>query len=71
VEFGIFFDELTENSEIAYVPQSAWILSGNIETNILFGSPMDCERYKSVLHACSLLKDVGIVFAWRSDRNRR
>ncbi|XP_078182457.1 multidrug resistance-associated protein 5 [Carex rostrata] len=46
------------SGSIAYVPQSAWILSGNIETNILFGSPMDREKYNSVLHACSLLKDL-------------
>lgn len=38
--------------------QSAWIQSGNIEENILFGSPMDKVKYKSVLHACSLKKDL-------------
>ncbi|KAJ7972577.1 ABC transporter C family member 5 [Quillaja saponaria] len=42
----------------AYVPQSAWIQSGNIEENILFGSPMDKPKYKNVLHACSLKKDL-------------
>ncbi|XP_043719689.1 ABC transporter C family member 5-like [Telopea speciosissima] len=42
----------------AYVSQSAWIQSGNIEENILFGSPMDKARYKNVLHACSLKKDL-------------
>ncbi|XP_072965266.1 ABC transporter C family member 5-like isoform X1 [Typha angustifolia] len=42
----------------AYVPQSAWIQSGNIEENILFGSSMEKQRYKSVLHACSLKKDL-------------
>uniref|UniRef100_A0A803PGG9 ABC-type xenobiotic transporter n=1 Tax=Cannabis sativa TaxID=3483 RepID=A0A803PGG9_CANSA len=42
----------------AYVPQSAWIQSGNIEENILFGSPMEKPRYKNVLHACSLKKDL-------------
>lgn len=42
----------------AYVPQSAWIQSGNIEENILFGSPMDKAKYKSVIHACSLKKDL-------------
>ncbi|EPS60495.1 hypothetical protein M569_14308, partial [Genlisea aurea] len=43
---------------VAYVPQSAWIQSGNIEENILFGSPMDKAKYKSVIHACSLKKDL-------------
>ncbi|XP_052186285.1 ABC transporter C family member 5-like [Diospyros lotus] len=42
----------------AYVPQSAWIQSGNIEENILFGSPMDKVKYKNVIHACSLKKDL-------------
>ncbi|KAA8550694.1 hypothetical protein F0562_002378 [Nyssa sinensis] len=42
----------------AYVSQSAWIQSGNIEENILFGSPMDMEKYKNVIHACSLKKDL-------------
>lgn len=41
----------------AYVPQSAWIQSGNIEENILFGSPMDKAKYKNVINACSLKKD--------------
>lgn len=41
----------------AYVSQSAWIQSGNIEENILFGSPMDKTKYKKVIHACSLKKD--------------
>ncbi|GAY40216.1 hypothetical protein CUMW_050300 [Citrus unshiu] len=42
----------------AYVSQSAWIQSGNIEENILFGSPMDKAKYKKVIHACSLKKDL-------------
>ncbi|XP_042003812.1 ABC transporter C family member 5-like [Salvia splendens] len=42
----------------AYVSQSAWIQSGNIEENILFGSPMDKAKYKSVIQACSLKKDL-------------
>nr|QVT92347.1 ABC transporter [Salvia miltiorrhiza] len=42
----------------AYVSQSAWIQSGNIEENILFGSPMDKAKYKTVIHACSLKRDL-------------
>ncbi|KAF7818479.1 ABC transporter C family member 5 [Senna tora] len=42
----------------AYVSQSAWIQSGNIEENILFGSLMDKAKYKRVLHACSLKRDL-------------
>ncbi|CAA0823920.1 ABC transporter C family member 5, partial [Striga hermonthica] len=42
----------------AYVSQSAWIQSGSIEENVLFGSPMDKAKYKAVIHACSLKKDL-------------
>lgn len=42
----------------AYVSQSAWIQTGNIEDNILFGSSMDKAKYKNVIHACSLKKDL-------------
>ncbi|KAH0641132.1 hypothetical protein KY285_037718 [Solanum tuberosum] len=42
----------------AYVSQSAWIQSGTIEDNVLFGSPMDKAKYKAVIHACSLKKDL-------------
>uniref|UniRef100_A0A0E0CV21 MRP-like ABC transporter n=1 Tax=Oryza meridionalis TaxID=40149 RepID=A0A0E0CV21_9ORYZ len=45
----------------AYVPQTAWIQSGNIEENILFGSPMDKQRYKRVIEACSLKKDLQLL----------
>ncbi|KAJ0801893.1 putative ABC-type xenobiotic transporter [Helianthus annuus] len=45
----------------AYVAQSAWIQSGKIEDNILFGREMDRERYEKVLEACSLKKDLEIL----------
>ncbi|KAM0845289.1 hypothetical protein ACQ4PT_056460 [Festuca glaucescens] len=45
----------------AYVPQTAWIQSGNIEENVLFGTPMDRPRYKRVLEACSLKKDLQLL----------
>eukprot|EP00250_Pteridium_aquilinum_P021742 c25207_g1_i1 orf=137-4615(-) len=42
----------------AYVSQSAWIETGNIEENILFGDPMDKNKYKNVLQVCALKKDL-------------
>ncbi|KAK9077005.1 hypothetical protein SSX86_005340 [Deinandra increscens subsp. villosa] len=41
----------------AYVPQSAWILTGNIRENILFGNPYDKKRYENTIKACALSKD--------------
>ncbi|KAI3985480.1 hypothetical protein MKX01_033794 [Papaver californicum] len=45
----------------AYVSQSPWIQSGNIEENILFGKEMDREKYGRVLEACSLEKDLDVL----------
>jgi ATP-binding cassette subfamily C (CFTR/MRP) protein 1 len=42
----------------AYVPQTAWILSGNIRDNILFGNPYDKEKYQKIIQACALSRDL-------------
>ena len=41
--------------------QSAWIETGTIEDNILFGSPMDSLKYKNVIQVCALKKDFGLL----------
>lgn len=46
------------NGTVAYVAQSAWIRSGTFRDNILFGKPMDKERYRKTLRACALDKDI-------------
>ncbi|RZC93069.1 hypothetical protein C5167_028427 [Papaver somniferum] len=47
--------------KIAYVSQSAWIQSGSIQDNILFGCSMDNKRYQETLQKCSLLQDLEIL----------
>ncbi|VAI82691.1 unnamed protein product [Triticum turgidum subsp. durum] len=44
--------------KIAYISQNAWIQTGTVQDNILFGSPMDVERYQNTLVRCSLVKDL-------------
>ncbi|KAM7467737.1 hypothetical protein LguiB_015299 [Lonicera macranthoides] len=47
---------------------SAWIQSGTIQENILFGSPLDVQRYKETLEKCSLVKDLDRASTiWRSN----
>uniref|UniRef100_A0A2P2JCN5 ABC-type xenobiotic transporter n=1 Tax=Rhizophora mucronata TaxID=61149 RepID=A0A2P2JCN5_RHIMU len=41
----------------AYVPQSPWILTGNIRENILFGNAYDDPKYYRTVKACALTKD--------------
>lgn len=43
---------------ISYVPQTPFILNLTVRDNILFGLPMDEERYNQVLDACCLRPDL-------------
>ncbi|KAI4324976.1 hypothetical protein MLD38_030415 [Melastoma candidum] len=45
----------------AYVSQTAWIQTGSIQENILFGSAMDTQRYHETLERCSLVKDLELL----------
>ncbi|KAH8522074.1 hypothetical protein Peur_040634 [Populus x canadensis] len=47
--------------KIAYVSQTAWIQTGTIQENILFGAAMEPIRYQEVLERCSLVKDIEIL----------
>ncbi|CAK7324075.1 unnamed protein product [Dovyalis caffra] len=46
---------------IAYVSQTAWIQTGTIQENILFGSAMDRQRYQNTLEQCSMVKDLELL----------
>ncbi|ONK62947.1 uncharacterized protein A4U43_C07F9770 [Asparagus officinalis] len=45
----------------AYVAQTSWIQNGTIQENILFGLPMDREKYNEVIRVCCLEKDMEIM----------
>ena len=47
--------------KIAYVSQLAWIQTGTIKENILFGRAMDHVRYQETLEKCSLVKDIEML----------
>ncbi|KAK1281532.1 ABC transporter C family member 10 [Acorus calamus] len=49
------------HGEIAYVSQTAWIQTGTVQENILFGSPMEKERYRETIEKCSLVKDLEML----------
>lgn len=50
---------LTES--VAYCAQQAWLVNANIKDNILFAAPLDEKRYKDVLVACALERDLEIL----------
>lgn len=41
-----------------YVSQTPWLQRGTLRDNILFGKPFDQIKYKTVLEACALTKDL-------------
>ncbi|XP_008065706.2 ATP-binding cassette sub-family C member 11 [Carlito syrichta] len=49
------------HGSLAYVPQQAWIISGNVRENILMGDQYDKARYLQVLHCCSLNRDLELL----------
>ncbi|KAK0573649.1 hypothetical protein LWI29_011403 [Acer saccharum] len=44
----------------AYVPQSAWLQTGTVKDNIIFGKDMKEDFYKDVLDGCALSRDIEI-----------
>ncbi|KAK8950676.1 ABC transporter C family member 4 [Platanthera zijinensis] len=45
----------------AYVAQTAWIQSGTIQENILFGLPLHRKKYEEVIRVCCLVKDLEMM----------
>ncbi|KAM3072182.1 hypothetical protein ACMFMG_008639 [Clarireedia jacksonii] len=48
-------------NSIAYVSQIPWIENDTVQGNILFGLPMDKERYNSVIEACAMTTDLELL----------
>ena len=49
---------LTVTGKVSYASQEPWIFSGTIRDNVLFGNPLDTERYWEVIDACCLTEDI-------------
>ncbi|KAI8054060.1 hypothetical protein BDF22DRAFT_743031 [Syncephalis plumigaleata] len=50
-------------SNVALVTQSVWLQTVSIRENILFGQPLVEQRYRQVLHACALERDLDMLEA--------
>ena len=49
------------NGNIAYVPQTAWIMNVTLRENILFGRDFDKNFYNRIIEACALREDLGKI----------
>jgi ABC-type multidrug transport system fused ATPase/permease subunit len=52
--------EITLKGSVAYASQTPWILNATLRDNILFGLPLDEERYKQVIKVCQLEHDLSL-----------
>ena len=52
-------DGLTES--VAYCAQQAWLINDTIKQNIIFAAPLDEQRYRNVLEACALNRDLEVL----------
>ena len=46
---------------LSYAAQSPWLQHLSIKDNILFGSPLDEDRYEQVIDACALRADLDML----------
>ncbi|RAK99344.1 P-loop containing nucleoside triphosphate hydrolase protein [Aspergillus ibericus CBS 121593] len=64
---GVRYDERATrhnwiiDSAVAYVAQNPWLENATIKDNILFGLPYDRYRYRKVLFAAGLKKDITML----------
>ncbi|KII85509.1 hypothetical protein PLICRDRAFT_145262 [Plicaturopsis crispa FD-325 SS-3] len=46
---------------VAYVPQNPWIRNATLRENVTFGQDDDDDRFRDVIHACSLEHDLEML----------
>lgn len=60
-ELPVASGRLEVNGRISYACQEAWIFSGTVKENILFGKNYEPDRYNEVIRVCSLERDIEIL----------
>ncbi|XP_057310387.1 ATP-binding cassette sub-family C member 4-like [Hydractinia symbiolongicarpus] len=49
---------IIKNGSLGYAAQQAWIFSGTLRSNVLFGQEFDKKRYEKTITACALKQDL-------------
>ncbi|GFR71832.1 multidrug resistance-associated protein 4-like [Elysia marginata] len=53
--------QISVNGRVSYCCQTTWVFSGTVRDNILFGQSFDPPRYKAVVEACGLARDLELL----------
>ena len=48
---------ISYRGKVIYLPQTAWVFSGTIKENILFGQPFEESKYERIIDVCTLKED--------------
>ncbi|XP_022785320.1 multidrug resistance-associated protein 4-like [Stylophora pistillata] len=57
-EISVTRGKITKEGTIIHLPQTAWVFSGTLRENILFGQPYEESKYAVTIDACALQKDI-------------
>ena len=49
---------ISHQGRLIYLPQTAWVFSGTIRENIVFGQPYEEHKYAKIIEACALTEDI-------------
>ena len=60
-EISYIRGDIKINGKLSYASQEPWIFASSIKQNILFGKPMNKERYEKVIEVCQLKRDFQLL----------
>jgi ATP-binding cassette subfamily C (CFTR/MRP) protein 4 len=59
-EITILRGDVVVGGSLSYTPQQPWIFTGSVRDNILFGEPLDKQKYQEVIRVCCLEHDLSL-----------
>ena len=60
-QLSVLCGSVRRSGSLAMVPQRAWIFSGTVRDNILFGRPFIPELYWKTVAVCALQSDLDLM----------